>query len=198
MKAIKEVKLGKVCFKCLGEFEDLHKIKIPMMGWGSQFDNESTEVHLCSGCYKLSNPKWWELKEVCDDNEWGGCAYEFESEILNFAKTFPLQGKELFENRFSKGACAYNMEPQDWIDYSLDILPHEKCKEYGLYSPEEIKAYKERFPKCGNVKVVIYDDGSSHSKCYMGAYGNKDKTCGINISGNCYNCKEFKGDSDYE
>lgn len=80
------------------------------------------------------------------------------------------------------------MDSQDWIDYELGELPHDKCKEYCLYSPQEIKAYNDRFPTCANVFLKTYSDGSGGCRCSLGAHGNKDGSCGVNISSECYQC----------
>ena len=62
-----------------------------------------------------------------------------------------------------------------------------------MYSPEERKAYQERFPICKNVKIKIYKDGSSSSCCMFGAFGNKDGTAkGHQTQSKCYNCTHFE------
>ena len=182
-----------VCFRCLKSFHEngLHKIHIPAMGWGSSFDNWSTQINLCNECMGETNPDWWKLKEVEDEHLYGGSYYEYEDEILQFVESLPLEGQELFYNRFSTGG--YYMEPQDWIDYELDILPHEKCKEYGCYSPQEREAYQERFPICDKVRIVVYNDGSKGSRCPFGASGNRDGTAeGHQTQEECYNCMAFQ------
>lgn len=185
------------CFKCLKGFDKVKHIMIHALGWGSGFDNFSTQINLCHDCYETTDPKWWELK-VCgnfDENgnydehgEW----YEFEGEIFKYVNSLPIAGQELFYSRYSYGACAHHMEPQDWIDYNLDILPHEKCKEYGRYSPQERTAYRDRFPTCGKVFRKTYSDGSSCCKCNFGAHGTTDGECDkYNISKECYMCKQY-------
>lgn len=192
-KAIKNP--DSVCFKCLKKFKEgeLYKIKIPELGYGSGFDNFSTKIHLCENCIRQTDLKWWKLEvEYFGENDWGE-KYKYEKEIFNFIKTLPIEGQELFWNRYGNSNCSYYMEPQDWIDYELDLLPHEKCQKYGLYSPEERQAYQERFPICKNVKIKIYEDGSSSSRCIFGAFGNKDGTAkGHQIQSKCYNCIHFE------
>jgi len=181
------------CYKCLKKFNDeqLNIIHIPSMGWGSRFDNWSTEIHLCNECIKETNPEWWKLEEVVGEDDWGGSWYKYEDDIFSFVNSLPLEGQELFWNRYS--TYNYCMEAQDWIDYKLDILPHEKCKEYGMYSPEERKAYEERFPNCDKVKIVVYSDGSQGSRCPFGAFGNKDGTAeGHQTQDECYDCALFE------
>ena len=191
-EAIKDPK--NVCFKCLEKIKEgeLHRIKIPALGYGSQFDNWSTNIQLCHECLKKTNLKWWELEiENFGEDDW--CEkYKYENEIFDYIDTLPIEGQELFWNRCSDGNY-YPMDAQDWIDYKLNLLPHEKCKEYGLYSPEERQAYQERFPICKHVQLIKYKDGSSGCKCIRGAFGNKDGTAkGHQTQSECYNCTHFK------
>jgi len=126
-----------VCFNCLKE-TTVNKINIPALGWGSQFDNFSTRIHLCDDCYKLTNSNWWKLKTIKGKNNLSGVWYEYEDEILNFVEQMPLPGQELFYNRYASGEFAnFHMEAQDWIDDQLGILPIEKKQEY-------IKNYLEK------------------------------------------------------
>lgn len=184
-----------VCFKCLKEFKEdkLHKIYIPEMGWDSGFDCRSTRINLCEDCYKQTDSKWWELEEIVDEDDgvyWGSW-YKYEDEIFDFVNALPVEGQELFYNRYASDAL--NITPQDWIDYELGILPHEKCKEYGLYSPEEKQAYQERFPICKHVQFIKYEDGSRGCHCRFGAFGNKDGTAkGHQTQSECYNCTHFE------
>ena len=84
------------------------------------------------------------------------------------------------------------MDAQDWIDYKLNILTHEKCKEYGLYSPQEKQAYKERFPICQHPVNVIFEDESKGCWCPFGAYGEYGQKTGRNLYDGCYECKYFE------
>jgi len=181
-----------ICFNCLKE-TNVSKIKIYSMGYGSGFDGWSTRINLCTDCMKLTNNKWWELREKqCDwdkENNHGFSEYEFEEEIFDFVRNMPIEGRELFNNRYSTDN--YQMEPQDWIDYELDILPHDRCKEYGMYSPQEIEAYNDRFPTCQHVANRIWNDGSKGSWCPFGASGDFNQICSINMSDECYLCKYF-------
>ena len=179
-----------VCFNCLKRYEHIIKISIPALGYGSSFDNLSTRIQLCFNCISNTNMEWWKLNVV--ENEYTGY-YEYEDEIIDFVKSMPLSGQELFFNRFASGASImFQMEAQDWIDYKMGILSHQKCKEYGLYSPDEIKAYKERFPKCQHVVNKIYDDGSRASWCVFLANGEYNQKCSKNPSDKCYNCSYFQ------
>lgn len=117
--------------------------------------------------------------------------YKYEDNINKLVDGLPLECQELFYNSFEKNG--YKMDAQDWIDYQLEELSHEKCKEYGLYSYEEINNYKNRFPKCKYVVSVICNDGSKYSLCpfhAIGEYNHDVDKCG-NISSECYKCKYF-------
>ncbi len=177
-----------VCFKCLKETKVI-KLHISALGYGSSFDNFSTRINLCEDCIAQTNSEWWNF-EIKDD-EWGG-SYKYEKEILNFISSLPIEGKELFYGTYANGACAGYMSGQDWIDYELGILPHEKCKEYGYYSPQEIQAYKDRFPNCKHVKIKVYSDESKGSKCFKSAFGDENGNCGLNIYNDCYMCDCFE------
>jgi hypothetical protein len=183
-----------VCFNCLQEKEEgeINKIHITGMGYNSSFDNFFTQINLCSNCLKLTNPEWWKLEKVIDEDGYESY-YEYEKEIFNFVKQMPIEGQELFYARYGYGACTGYMSGQDWIDYELGILPHEKCKEYGYYSPQEEEAYQKKFSVCDKVKIIIYDDNSKGCHCPFGTFGNKDGTSkGHQTQSGCYKCKLFK------
>ena len=110
-----------ICFKCLKPHKEseIHKIHIPSAGYGSYFDNLSTELQLCDSCYAETDSEWWKLERIpyCDD---GGEKFKFDDEIHDYLNDLPLPGQELVWNRFAYGACAhYNMGGQDWIDFKL-------------------------------------------------------------------------------
>lgn len=197
--AIKNI--GNTCCNCLKEtiLDNIHinNIRIRSLGWGSSFDNFSTQLDLCDKCLNSTNPEWWKF-EVCGNYDEDGYYdahgewYEYEKEIFEFVKQMPLAGQELFYNHYAYGACANsNMEAQDWIDYNLDILPHDRCKKYGYYSPQEKQAYKDRFPNCKHVKINVYSDGSKGSRCKRNAVGDGDGNC-RSVSSECYMCDCFE------
>jgi hypothetical protein len=193
-KAIPEDMIGKVCMHCLAIRDDIKPIMIIGMGYGSIFDSTKTQIDLCDDCKALKPKEWWDMKEVItydDGEDFKFYKIEFENEIYEFILTCPNAGKELFFNRYDR---EYYMEPQDWIDYELKILPHEKCKEYGRYSPQEIDAYRDRFPVCEHVFVNVYHDGSSNTWCYKNASvsGKSDGSCSVNIGTGCFGCASFK------
>lgn len=182
------------CMKCLGVFDEIKVIEIKALGYGSCFDSESTRVQICKNCLDKTNPEWWNFEIIRKDYS---SSYKYEKEIMGFVESCPIEGRELFKNRYSTNRF---MDPQDWIDYELDLLSHEKCSEYQVYSPEERKAYFERFPFCKKVSLTIWRDGSFGTKCENNSSGTIDKTGKITCKGNigeCYQCKSFsKADSD--
>lgn len=178
-----------VCMKCLKK-KATHTYTISGRGYGSIYDNFNSQFHLCDDCARDEYRLWVEENGECDEDEEGfyGEQYQYEENIEELIKSFPLEGQELFY-RFADGAgVGYYMTPQDWIDFKLDELPHEKCNEYGFLSPEERNAYKERFPNCACVVVEKYKDGSQSSSCPYGAFGDENGDVGVNISDECYMC----------
>ncbi len=130
------IKNENTCMCCLKEKTDLTTIIIPEMGYGSAFDGESTKLHLCRSCYQHSNPKIWSLEIITEADEDGDILseeYIHEKEIIDYIENLPIQSKELIWNRYNEGFNAdHKMKPQDWIDYYLNELTYEKCKEYGI------------------------------------------------------------------
>jgi len=170
-----------ICLVCQKE-KATHTYLIYGRGYGSSFDGMDTEFRCCDKCDKPEFKKWFgeEIQYCCPED------YRYEEQICNLFDSLPINSRERIFN-----VGGYEMEPQDWIDYELDELPHEKCKEYGRYSPDEIKAYNDRFPKCSEVYKTVYSDGSSSCRCDCGAFGNSDGSCGDNIADECYMCTSF-------
>lgn len=206
-----------LCYKCLQRKDKVHKIDIGGSGYGSSFDNFSTSLQLCDDCYKEStkDKPIWNMKTVYGEmhfsfgeskndeyykdrivNEPIDQRYEYDDEMSEYLHNLPLESRELVYNRNAHGACAdCNMDAQDWIDFELGMLPHEKCKEYGCYSPDEERAYEERFPTCQHPVEVIYDDGSHGCHCPFGAFGKCEDgivSVNMNIWTKCYGCNYYK------
>lgn len=178
-----------LCWNCLKEHQYITVIKISELGYGSMFDGFSTEVHLCTKCYNKTKELWnLEVHHYADYCE----EYCNEDSIFEFFNQMPIQSQQFIFNEFDTGFDSCLMEPQDWIDYKLGVLPYDKCKEYGLYAPEEIQAYKERFPICEYPAVRVFSDKSQGSWCPFGASGDAPQKVGLNISNECYKCKYFK------
>jgi ribosome-associated toxin RatA of RatAB toxin-antitoxin module len=70
-------------------------------------------------------------------------------------------------------------------------MPDEEMEEKGMYSPRQIKAYKERFPTCDKVSIIEYKDGSRVSRCIYWAFGDEHGQCGLNTSNKCFDCASY-------
>lgn len=191
IKAIKNTE--KLCWKCLKEKDMIHLIELENLGYGSIFDSCSAKIQLCEECYNDKGPDFWS-KELTynteEDEKYGWWHYKHENEISEYFQALPIESQQFIFNEYYEGA--YFMEPQDWIDYELGILPHEKAKEYGLYSTQEIEAYKERFPKCKHPVNRIFSDGSAGCWCPFDASGGYNQVASVNISDECYQCPYYE------
>ena len=177
-----------VCMKCLKK-KATHTYTIYGRGYGSSFDMSDTKFQCCDDCDKPEYEEWFNEQEVMDDYVE---TYQHEGKIWDLIKSLPLESQELFENRFDSDG--WHMDAQDWIDYQLDELPHEKCKEYHMYSPKDIESYNSKYPTCEYVVNVVWDDDSKGSRCPFGAYGEYGQTvddCG-NLCGQCTDCNYYK------
>ena len=179
-----------ICFKCLQE-KQVFEICIPSIGNGSYFDNFSSRIYLCENCLKqYTNLEWWKLEIIENKDDWYDIHYKYEKEILEFINSLLIQGKELFYTRLAHGDKSY-MIGQDWIDFKLGILSHEKCKEYGYYSPDEKVAYYEMFPKCQHPVNKIYNDDSKSCWCPFGSHGRYNQECS-GMCNDCYECQYYQ------
>lgn len=185
-KNIKAVEDECLCMKCLKN-KATHIYPVSCRGYGSIYDMMDTRFQCCDECDIPEFEKWFFENPIIDDYVEN---YKYEDNIYRLIKNLPLESQELFENRFNTED--YPMEPQDWIDYELGELPHEKCNEYSLYSPEEKTAYREKFSTCEQVVNVVYNDDSKGSRCPFGAFGDYDQKVSINIWEECYGCKYYK------
>ena len=177
-----------ICMKCL-KSEATNTYTIYGRGYGSSFDSMDTKFQCCDECDNPEYKEWFNETETMDGYVE---TYEHEEKIWDLISSLPLESRELFENSFD--SHAWQMEPQDWIDYSLDELPHEKCKEYALYSPKDIEAYKTRFTTCEHVVNVTWDDNSNGSWCPFGVNGSYGQKIDEhdNVHDECTDCKYYK------
>ena len=192
-KNIKSVNCSEnICLKCLKEYDvsDITTIYFLEQGYGSKFDGFNSKIQLCPKCYDESKDIL--NTNVVIDEENNLKHYEFEEDIINYINNLPIEGKELFFNRMSWGSTTFSMKPQDWIDYNLKELPHEKCKEYGLISNDERLAYEEKFPKCKYPVNITFSDESKTCCCPMGSYGKYGQEVDYTLYMNCYNCDKYK------
>lgn len=189
---IKPIKYSEhLCFKCLKEHKHINTYSIYGRGYGSSFDNDNTKLQLCDECNESDAEEWFAENPTIKEGDFYE-NYKYEKNIFDFIKTLPIQGRELFENSLSYGAFSYSMDSQDWIDIELGVAPDEVYKRNCMYSSSERKAYEERFPTCKKVYLKTYSDGSGGCRCLFGAFGEKDGSCGLNISDACYKCKSYE------
>ena len=187
-----------ICYHCLKEFEkeNLHKIEINALGYGSFFDNFGTSLQLCNDCYEKSK-SIWTFNTIKDKDNY--TIYANEKEIEDYIYSLPIETQELVFNTNAWGAFADDMmEPQDWIDYKIGILSHEKCCNYGLISKHMIEEFTDKYPRCEHVINISYNDGQVSSCCFNGSHGLKDGKIDKNDIkknsqvGKCWNCEYFK------
>ena len=183
-----------LCFKCLKEYDvcNMTTIHILDQGYGSIFDGFNSKLQLCPDCYNKCDTSMWSMEIQTDEQDHSFKKYKHEDDIINYINKLPIEGKELFLNRVAWGNSVFSMNSQDWIDYNLKELPHDKCKEYGLISPEEINDYKEKYPKCKYPVNIIDTDGTKCSYCPMGSFGKYNQEIDDTLYMNCYNCALFK------
>lgn len=175
-------KVNHICFKCLKEGK-VHKIKLGPLGYGSKFDCSETKIHLCDSCFNASKNIWTRKISVSGQYPLRKEKYTNEDEIWEYISTLPVEGRELVENSLWEDD-GRTLEPQDYIDYQLGELPHDKCKAYGLVSQEEIKAWEERYPSCKKVCSISFSTEAQIKECPFGA-SQTNKTA-------CYNCKHYQ------
>lgn len=63
-----------------------------------------------------------------------------------------------------------------------------------VYSQEEIKAYREKFPKCQHPVNIIYKDGRKSCRCPYDTYGEYGQICKEKDKGECFclECPYYK------
>lgn len=186
-KGIMALKDENVCMKCLKN-KATYKYLLYGRGYGSIFDESDTKFQCCDECNKPEYEEWFYERKVMNDYVE---TYQHEEKIWDLINSLPLEGRELFENRFDNDA--WYMDAQDWIDYQLNELPHEKCKDYGYYSPKDIEAYNTKFTTCEYVANVTWNDNSKGSWCPFDASGDYgQKIDEHNLSAECTDCKYYK------
>ena len=183
-----------LCFKCLKEYDvcNMTTIHILDQGYGSIFDGFNSKLQLCPECYNKCDTSMWSMEIQTDEKDNSYKRYKHEEDIIKYIDKLPIEGKELFLNRVAWGNSVFSMNSQDWIDYNLKELPHDKCKEYGLISHDEKLAYEEKFPKCKYPVNMTFSDGSKTCYCPMGSYGKYGQEVDYTLYMHCYNCPQFK------
>lgn len=175
-----------LCDKCLKNNAS-HTYKIDRTrGYGSIYDESTISLDLCDTCNKVEYKKWFEETSRTH----GHCKeeYEYEKDIKNLLDSLPLESRQ----KVWEDDSYTQLPPQMWIDYELNELSHELCKEYGYHSPEERLAYSERFPHCDKVKITVWGDCTKSSGCDHGAHGDETGNCDKhNTCEECFRCVSF-------
>lgn len=187
-----------LCFKCLKECDGIKTYHLRGRGYGSSYDCVTTKLQLCGGCREGVDEdldKWFNEQDNSSGNSNYWEEYKHEENIIEYIDSLPVQGRELFENQLMVNAFCNPIPSQDWIDIELGVACDSIYKKNGLYSPSEVNAYRERFPKCKHTYIKTYEDGSVNSLCsmYTGVYGDKEGNANeYNISSKCYYCDSFE------
>lgn len=184
-KGIKAVTDTKICMKCLQK-KATHQYEVYGRGEESSFYEEDIRFQCCDNCNIPEYEVWFNEQPTLTH---GAARYKYEKKIHSLIESLPLEGRELVENRFN--SVGLNMEPQHWIDYQLDELPHTICKKYYLISAEEKEAYAMRFPTCEHVVEVRYSDGTVRSMCPFNATGACNQQPD-GVSTLCRQCKYYQ------
>ena len=180
---------SKVCMKCLKESSEVKQYRLEERGCGSDFDNFSSIIQVCDECKPEGLETWLnEYPEYLSDGV--TASYKYEGKIKGFIDTFSLEGRELFWNKYSDGACAERMDYQDYFLIATGEASDSIYDKYGLYSPKEIKAAIERFPTCANVYGIRYSNSTINYQCSF-----YDDVCGDIDDNTSYNNKW--GDCEY-
>lgn len=131
-----------LCWKCLKEYEQVVRIDINPLGYGSVFDSTQSFIQLCSDCLELTNPIWWEFeKTTIDMDGWYSEKYIYEDEILNFINSFPIESQELFFN--SCDDRTQKIDPQLWIDMVIKDNNLQYSKKEDIVIIEALELYKK-------------------------------------------------------
>lgn len=182
-----------ICYHCLSN-NDLEEFYFEDIGWNSKFDGLESKIILCKNCIEKLKPLWIPPKTITVEDihfpEYSTATYAFEEELFEFIENCDIRIKELFFNQYNEGFQFKKIDSQDWIDYNLGILPHEKCKKYGFISPEETKEYNEKYPNCKHVYNSQIGD-IKFSQCIFNAKGDYNGNTVENTSTQCYNCPHF-------
>lgn len=159
-------------------------------------------------CYKCGKTASWEKGDTwsfAEEQSWhhfdigqagygsgfDGCEIAFvlcDQCLSEFISSFVLEGQEKVDN---SGSNCY-LPTEVWLKEKRGELTDEEYEEWGMCSPRQEKAYKERFPVCNNVKIKAYKDGSRGSNCSRGASGDGEGKCRIDVSDECFGCTVFK------
>lgn len=182
----------KVCMKCLKEKVSVKHYHLYERGFGSDFDGLSSMIQICNECKPESLEKWLNEKPSFPFGDNITEDYQYEDKIQDFIDKLPLEGQELFWNHYAKGFSANTKDRVDFLAIESATASDEIYKKYNMFTPNEMKMSKERYPTCANVIDVKYSDNSRGNRCILhNILGN------INSKSNYYNtkcntCKDYK------
>lgn len=122
-----------------------------------------------------------------------GCYIKFnlcDDCLRALIESFTLEGQEKV---FNSGAN-HRMSTEDWLREARGELSDMDYEERGMYSPRQIKAYKERFPVCKRVSIYQYSTGHCGSRClrpdFAISFGDGEGKA-TDLSTHCYECTYF-------
>lgn len=129
---IKNEDIGKICLCCLKRTNNLHKIKIEPLDYGSYFDGWGTELDLCDDCYN-SAPEALKNLKIESDEEFLKLGYDCkkyfgENEIFDFLESLNLLGLEVVFNR-NKTDILFptpKIDPEVWIKAQKELDKRKK------------------------------------------------------------------------
>jgi len=141
MTEILPIKQKDVCLRCLNKFnkDQLHKIEIKELGFGSIFEGISTHFYLCDECFEELNPDIWNMHvkrvfasehdyELFENQDYPIVEeYCYEEEMKKYINSLPVQSQEVIMNQNTEGWKAKpKMESQAWITKRLLEIEKEK------------------------------------------------------------------------
>lgn len=125
----------KICWHCRKE-KDIKVFSYPSLGYGSIFDDFSSEFHICEDCLKSVGKDIFSNKVITekygDNDMFSYSVYENEDKLAEFVNSHPVEIQELFYNKFGSSSADYNMESNDWINLENGIITEEMKEKYGL------------------------------------------------------------------
>lgn len=175
-----------LCYKCdsLRGKEEVVYLHLSNRGYGSLFDSCAFVVQMCRECLQPEHLVWFnEQPHIIQRIE----NYQFENDIRILINSFKVENAEYVWN----GMNGYYMDRQDWIACEKGTLSDDRYEELGLYSPRQIRSYKESFSSCDLPVNIFFSDGSKNCMCPLGATGEYGQRPSFSISTECHLCPYF-------
>ena len=103
-----------ICMKCLKNTDNIISIRIPELGKGGHFEGFGSELRLCPNCHSKLDLNDWKLEVYEGHNEltgeWEYEEYIGEYKMIQYIKSMPEKGQDMFYNEFAFG---YNVSPTE-------------------------------------------------------------------------------------